>query len=137
MNFTSRNKFFTPSLTALFLLIFSISGLSQSEKKNTEHADEKHDADAAAVAYINCKQAVAKYYSDNKPNDVSLRKELKSISLLQDQINSQVARMYIYPPEKQEKFNKEVNSLKKDLKTCIKYQNILNANAKLKEMKTQ
>jgi hypothetical protein len=134
MNFTKKKKVLTATLTGLLLILISVSGFSQTNKKKTTHDQERLDADAAAVAFINCKYELAKYYSDNKPDDIKLKKDLNDASLLKLQFNNQVAGKYRTPAELLEDFNKEVNSVKKDLKTCVKYQNILVANEKLKKI---
>lgn len=117
------------------MFIFSTSGFSQSEKKKSAHDQERFEANAAAVAYINCKYDVAKYYSDNKPDDVKLKKELDDVSLLKLKFTNQIAAKYRSPAELFEDFNKEVNSVKKELGTCVKYENILIANEKLGGLK--
>lgn len=135
MNFIKRTDYFTITLVGLLMFIFSTSGFSQSEKKRSAHQQEWFEANAAAVAYINCKYELAKYYSDNKPDDIKFRKELADIRYLKLKFANQIAAKYLNPAELSEDFTKEVNSAKKELSTCVKYQNILIANEKLEGLK--
>lgn len=135
MNFKKRKKILTAILVSLLMFIFSISGFSQSEKKRSAHDQERFEANAAAVAYINCKYEIAKYYSDSEPDDKKYSKELVDIRLLKLKFANLVAAKYFNPKELSEEFTKEVNSLNKELSTCVKYQNILIANEKLKDLK--
>lgn len=135
MKFAIKKKYFTPILVVLLMFMFSISVYSQSGKKRSAHEQEWFEANAAAVAYINCKFEVTNYYSKNKPDDIDLKKELAAVSLMKLIFTNQVAAKYSSPDKLSEEFSKEVNSSKKKLSTCVKYQNILLANEKLKGLK--
>jgi len=120
---------------SLLILVFSLSGFSNPKDKKTDHEKQRLEADAAAVAYINCKYNLAKYYSEVKPKDVQLKKEFEDVRFLKLQFSNQVEAKYKTPAEEFEIFTKEVKDIKPKLKTCIKYQNILDANEKLQQIK--
>ena len=135
MNSIAKKIQFKFLTTTLLIFVFSLTAWSNPKDKKTEHEKQRFNADAAAVAYINCKYDLAKYYSSNKPDDKQLQKELADVDLLRLQFNNQIVGKYRTPVEQFEEFTKAVEVAKPKLKTCIKYQNILLANEKLKKNK--
>lgn len=135
MNYSSIKLPLRLLSTGLLILVFSLSGFTNPKDKKSDQEKQRLEADAAAVAYINCKYNLAKYYSESKPKDMQLQKEFEDARLLKLQFSNQVAAKYRTPAEGFEKFTKEVNDITPKLKTCIKYQNILDANEKLQQIK--
>jgi len=122
-------------LVFLVLFFFSSQMNGQSADKKTDHADEVLEADATGLAYIQCKYDVAKYNSETKENTSQLINELKDIALVYRQFSMSINAKYEKDPERFEKLNHEVASMKKKLKTCRKYQNILDANEQIEKMR--
>jgi len=135
MNYSSIKLLVRLLSTGLLILMFSLSAFTNPKDKKLDQEKQRLEADAAAVAYINCKYNLAKYYSESKPKDLQLQKEFENARLLKLQFSNQVAAKYRTPAEDFERFTKEVEDISPKLKTCIKYQNILDANEKLQQIK--
>jgi hypothetical protein len=122
-------------LISFFVLcFFSSQGIGQTVSKKTDHADARLEADAAGLAYIQCKYDVLKYNSETKENNSQLLNELKDVTLIYRQFSMSIDAKYEKDPELFEKFKHKVTSMKKQLKTCKKYQNILDANERMEKM---
>jgi len=122
-------------LISFFVLcFFSNQGIGQTASIKTDHADARLEADAAGLAYIQCKYDVLKYNSETKENNSQLINELKDVTLVYRQFSMSIDAKYEKDPELFEKFKREVTSMKKKLKTCKKYQNILDANERMEKM---
>jgi len=126
-------KYSTVLLLVSFLLYPTIKVVGQSEN----HDDELLKADALATAYVNCDHDLTFYNYKLKPEDKGLKTKLNQLKILKNQmfVNMQIENRK--DDTRKKKFEREVNSAKKQLNKCIKYQNILDANAEAEKQKAK
>lgn len=119
---------------ALISLVFTADINAQTANKKSDHKEDVMQADAYALAYINCKYDLLRYNSETRPGDQTLKKQLLSVSGTKARINRYMNK-YGRDFEVYAKFTKLVERAKSDLPTCKKYQNILNALEELEKAK--
>jgi hypothetical protein len=122
----------------LFVIFFIAAMISYSRTASAQSSnpeDEKIKSDALAMAYITCDYDLTKYYFNlNKDND-KLRRDLQQATLLKGLLTISMEIKYRDDERLKLKYQREIEPAKKKLGKCIKYQGILDSQAKIEKEK--
>jgi hypothetical protein len=130
---TKNFKYLSLLGTALFLIALTSKAEAQGDPE-----DEYIKADALAMAYITCDQALAKYYYNLDPKNTSLAQDLRELSLVKGQMTINMEIKYRDDERLKQKYEREIEPAKKKLGKCIKYKSIMESNEKSdKEKETE
>lgn len=127
MKFISENLFF-----ALLIVAMSIqSGTTYAQSSNPD--EEKIKADALAMAYVTCDFDLTRYYFllDKKNN--KLWQELQQTNLIKGRLSVDLEIKYSDDERLKLKYTRAIESAKKRLSKCIKYQSIMDSKAKTEQ----
>lgn len=105
--------------------------------QSTSHDEERLKADALALAQVNCDHALTYYYYKLDPENKTLTAEVRELTRFNSQMSLNLMGKYSKSDDDKKKFDREISSAKKKLSKCIKYQNILDANAELEKQKAK
>lgn len=122
----------------IFLIIGILMSISSNiTAQSTSHDDEILKADALALAQVNCDHSLTYYYYKLDPENKTLTAEVRELTRLNKQMSLNLMGKYSKSDDDKKKFEREISSAKKKLSKCIKYQNILDANAELEKQKAK
>ncbi len=123
--------FIVPVLILAMVFLVPENTYAQKKKKQ-QLAKEKFEMDALALAFARCKLDLLRYESEQKPENKDLSKGLAQMAFLEGRF-----RTHLWAKHQKlgdwEALDKEINSVKKKLSVCVKYQNIQDAIEQEKE----
>ena len=127
----------TSGLVLIFPVLFIPGIMSGQEQSDETFTDSGLDTDAYALAYGACKYKIARYYSDFNKDDQQLKKEFEKIQRTYDKFAINLNSKYRADENMFQKFERKVKTAAKHLPTCIRYENILQANENLQKAKAE
>lgn len=124
---------FTLILFIIFLNVVSIQLFSQTHQPSSE----RMEADALALAYIDCEHALTNHYFQLNQDDKDLKNLLNEQTIAKKNTTLNTRVRYSKDDDLMRKFEREYKSAKKQLNKCIKYQGILDAKAEEEKQKAK
>ena len=129
-------KYYPTLMRVLFVILVTtvLTGteLNAQETGNTPApSEERIDLDALALAYGTCKFELAKYYFEHDSRKSVSSLELQKTERTFRELYVNIHAIYNTDPDLHDKFERKVKNARKQLPTCTRYQQILDANVNI------
>lgn len=118
---------------AVLLIFVPVESRAQEKKKKSvskkeaQHAEEKFEADAIALAYIRCKTSLSKKEFELDQQNRKLRESMQNNAVLQTKFDYNMFQKYSKDSVRYVKFQEEVADVATKLDICIRYQALLDS----------
>ncbi len=129
-------KNLTISALVLLMAVFSAVNLyAQQGVASFDPSEERIEMDALALAYGTCKYELTRYYHEHDSKKSVSNRELKEVEMTFQEFFVNIRTKYSASEELLDKFERKVKNARKKLPTCIRYQQIVDANANIEKSK--
>jgi hypothetical protein len=136
MNMTKGIYHIIISSMVLIMIGFSAGNLfAQQGIASFNPSEQRIEMDALALAYGTCKYELARYYHEHDSRKSVSDRELKQVEMTHQEFFVNIRAKYGTDEELLEKFDRKVKNARKKLPTCIRYQQIVDANANIEKVK--
>ena len=124
-------------ILVLIFVTLSVNLMGQGSDKEVSHDEARLNTDAFALAYGTCKYELAKYASEQDPNNSMLNREFIEMQKTFRKFHFDITTKYQADEGQFEKFTRKVKNARKQLPSCILYDSMVKSNENIEKAKAE